>query len=95
MASETLFSAFVNSEFLRFFRMVYCRAVTVLALDYCMGCFAYGIILVIMAILAVFRPLVFYFEILPELFIILVVQSVHVSTLLNTEIGRNIEISYN
>jgi hypothetical protein len=95
MAAEAEPPGFIDGQFRRFRRMVYRWAVAVFAWDDRMGCFHDALIFVKVAILAVFRALVLYLEILPELDIVFPVPPVHVSSSMHSEILGYVKSSGN
>ncbi len=91
MASQTGPSAFVYNEFRWIGRVFYGRPMTVFTLNDRMGGHRDAFMLIGMAGLAVFRPLVFDREILPEFDIVSPVPSVHIPPLMDAETFGDIE----
>ena len=92
---DTLRPASVYGQRFRIFGMLKGRTVTVLALDNTMlGCHVL-LVLLIMALIAVFFGLIFYGEGLPLIQVARSVEAVHESTLTDNEIVGNYEGSRN
>jgi hypothetical protein len=90
MAPKTECPALVNNEFWRVRGMIDGGTMAVFTWDDSVRGFIDTVVIVGMAILAVFFPHIFYFELLPVFLVVLPMPAIHITTGTDTEVFRDI-----